>query len=62
MEAITGRVRELIEGSNFCFIGTIRKDGTAHVHPVWIGIERDTLLVNTAEGRIWPGTCVANRA
>jgi PPOX class probable F420-dependent enzyme len=52
--AISGRARDLIEASNVCYLGTIRRDGRPHVHPIWIGIDGDTLLVNTEEGRQWP--------
>lgn len=51
---IEGRVRELIEAPNFCFIGTVRRDGSAHVTPTWVDLDGDQILLNTAEGRAWP--------
>ncbi len=50
---IEARSRALLEGTNFCHVGTIRKDGTPHVVPVWVDIENDEVLLNTAEGRAW---------
>jgi PPOX class probable F420-dependent enzyme len=50
---IEARSRALLEAKNFCHVGTIRKDGTPHVVPVWVGIEDGDVLLNTAEGRAW---------
>ena len=43
---------KLIEGKNFAFLATIMPDGSPHVAPVWIDREGDTILVNTAMGRV----------
>lgn len=51
---IDGRSRELLEKPNFCFVGTTRSDGTAHVVPVWVDVDGDRVVLNTAEGRVWP--------
>lgn len=51
--AIEGRSRELLEAKNFCHVGTIRKDGTPHIVPVWVDVENDYVALNTAEGRAW---------
>ena len=53
-ESIEGRVAELIEAKNFVQVGTIRKDGTPHLTPVWVDHEGDTIVLNSAEGRAWP--------
>jgi PPOX class probable F420-dependent enzyme len=50
---IEARSRELLEAKNFCHVGTIRKDGTPHVVPVWVDVESGDVLLNTAEGRAW---------
>lgn len=45
-------VRKLFEDPNFCHVAVLLKDGSPHVSPVWVDIEGDTILVNTAEGRV----------
>src|ERR671921_2644656 len=47
-------VAELFEGKNFAFLATLMKDGTPHVTPTWVDIDKsnNTILVNTAKGRI----------
>jgi nitroimidazol reductase NimA-like FMN-containing flavoprotein (pyridoxamine 5'-phosphate oxidase superfamily) len=44
--------KKLIQGKNFGSIATLMPDGSPHVTPVWIDLEDDTILVNTAEGRL----------
>jgi PPOX class probable F420-dependent enzyme len=53
-EAIEGRVRELIEDTNFCHVGTLTKDGWPMVVPTWVDLEGDLVVINSAEGRVWP--------
>src|ERR671915_374107 len=47
-------VAELFEGKNFAFLATLMKDGTPHVTPTWVDIDKgnNTILINTAKGRI----------
>jgi PPOX class probable F420-dependent enzyme len=51
---IDGRARELLEAKNFCVVGTLRRDGTTHQVPVWVDVEEDHVLLNSAVGRAWP--------
>jgi PPOX class probable F420-dependent enzyme len=51
--AIEDRDRALLQATNFCHVGTVRKDGTPHVVPVWVDVEDGDVLLNTAEGRAW---------
>jgi len=51
--ALDSAPRALLEGKNFCHVGTLRKDGTPHIVPVWVDTDGEHLLVNTAEGRAW---------
>jgi PPOX class probable F420-dependent enzyme len=48
---LSDKTKRLIEGKNFAFLATILPDGSPHVAPVWIDLEGDTILVNTAVGR-----------
>ncbi|MFL6494723.1 MAG: PPOX class F420-dependent oxidoreductase [Nitrososphaera sp.] len=47
-------VVKLFEGKNLAFFATLMKDGSPQVTPTWIDIDKNnnTILVNTAKGRI----------
>src|SRR5919199_3910207 len=45
-------VAKIIKKKSFAFLGTLMKDGSPHVSPVWIDIIDNTILINTAKGRI----------
>jgi PPOX class probable F420-dependent enzyme len=51
---IPASVRELFEGKNFAHVATVMKDGSPQVTVVWVDIEGDRIVVNTAEGRAKP--------
>ena len=44
--------KKLIEGKNFANLATLMPDGSPQVTPVWVDWEGETILVNTAEGRV----------
>lgn len=43
---------KLFSGKNFAFIATLMKDGSPQLSPVWIDVDGNDILVNTAEGRV----------
>ena len=48
-------IAELFEGKNFAFLATLMKDdGSPQVTPTWVDIDKssNTILINTAKGRI----------
>jgi len=47
-------VRKLFEEPNFAYLSTLMPDGSPQVTPVWVDLEDNRILVNTAEGRIKP--------
>jgi len=52
-EKIVEPVAKIIKKKNFAFLGTLMKDGSPQVSPVWIDItDNNTILINTAKGRI----------
>lgn len=51
MVRIPASHRDIFEGKNFAHVATIMKDGSPQVTPVWIDIDGDTIVFNTAEGR-----------
>ncbi|HYI79889.1 MAG TPA: PPOX class F420-dependent oxidoreductase [Thermoleophilaceae bacterium] len=53
-DSIDRRSRELLEDKNFGHIVTMGRDGSPNVGVVWVDVEGDEVLVNGAEGRVWP--------
>lgn len=47
-------VRKLFQEPNYAHIATLMPDGSPQVSAVWVGIDGDHILVNTAEGRAKP--------
>jgi PPOX class probable F420-dependent enzyme len=47
-------IAKLFEGKNFAFLATLMKDGSPQVSPIWVDIDKsnNTILINTAKGRI----------
>ncbi len=47
-------VAKLFEGKNFASLATLMKGGSPHVTPTWVDIDKsnNTILINTAKGRI----------
>jgi PPOX class probable F420-dependent enzyme len=43
---------ELLAGPNFGHLGTVNRDGSVQVSPVWVDIEDGRPVFNTAEGRV----------
>jgi PPOX class probable F420-dependent enzyme len=46
------RARKLIGEPNLAHLATLMADGSPHVTPVWVDLEGDKVLVNTARGRV----------
>lgn len=51
MTTIPESHRDILEGKNFAHLATNMPDGSPQSTPVWIDIEGDTVVFNTAEGR-----------
>jgi len=47
-------VRELIAGRNFCHVATRNEDGSIHSTLVWVDVDGDHVVLNSAQGRRWP--------
>ncbi len=47
-------VKKLFLDPNFAHLATLMPDGSPQVSPVWVDVEGDRILVNTAEGRAKP--------
>lgn len=42
-------VRDLLEAPNYAHLSTLRKDGTPRNHVVWVGLEKEHILVCTSD-------------
>jgi PPOX class probable F420-dependent enzyme len=54
MADIPADAKHLFEGANFAHVATVNPDGSPQVSPVWIGLEGDKIVFNTAKGRVKP--------
>ncbi len=52
--ALDAPVRALLEAKNYAHVATIRKDGRPYVVPVWVHTDGEHVIINSAEGRVWP--------
>lgn len=50
----TDPVRELLAGRNFCHVATLNENGSIHATLVWVDVDGDTIVLNSARGRRWP--------
>jgi PPOX class probable F420-dependent enzyme len=46
------QIAKLFQGKNFAHFATLMKDGSPQVTPVWVDIDGNYILINTAEGRV----------
>jgi PPOX class probable F420-dependent enzyme len=51
---LSDSVKQLFLEPNFAHLATIMPDGSPQVTPVWVEMEGDRIVVNTAEGRLKP--------
>jgi len=49
---IDDSVIQLLTGKNFAFVATLMKDGSPQITPTWIDFDGNSILINTAEGRV----------
>jgi PPOX class probable F420-dependent enzyme len=52
MTKLSDNARAKVEGPNFGYLATVMPDGSPQVSPVWVDIDGDAVLVNTASGRV----------
>jgi PPOX class probable F420-dependent enzyme len=51
---IAPEAREILRKKSFASLATLMEDGSPQVTPVWVDVEGDEIVVNTAEGRLKP--------
>jgi PPOX class probable F420-dependent enzyme len=49
---LTDPAIKLLDGKNLLYLGTINRDGTPQITPVWVDTDGTNVLVNTAMGRV----------
>ena len=52
MSKLDENSKKILQGKSFAFLGTINADGTPHVTPMWIDVDGEYVLLNTAMGRV----------
>lgn len=52
MSSIPADALYLLEGKHFANVATLNPDGSPQVTPVWVDHDGDTILINTAKGRL----------
>jgi len=52
MAQLSPAVRAFLEEPRFCVFADINDDGTPHQTVLWYELQGDTILVNTAKGRV----------
>ena len=45
-------IKQLVRGPNFAHLASLMNDGSPQVAPVWVDLERDTILICTGEGSL----------
>jgi PPOX class probable F420-dependent enzyme len=46
--------RAILRKKSFANLATLMDDGSPHVTPVWVDLEGEEIVINTAEGRLKP--------
>ena len=52
--SLSDGVKKLFSEPNFAHLATLMPDGSPQVTPVWVDLDGDRILVNTAERRVKP--------
>ena len=52
MVELSEEVRKRVQAPNFWHLGTINRDGSPHITPMWIDLDGDHVMFNTAIGRV----------
>ena len=52
MAAIPEQYKDLLQKKAFANLGTLMKDGSPQVTPIWFGYDGTNILINSAKGRL----------
>ena len=51
MAQLTQKARQRLSDPNLGFLATVMKDGSPQVSPIWVDVDGDHIVLNTAKGR-----------
>ena len=60
MATLSDKIRTILHKPAFAHLATLMPDGSPQVSPVWVDVDGDTILVNSAEGRVKDRNVVAD--
>ncbi len=49
---LSAEARRLLDGANYAVLATVNADGSPQTSAMWVGLDRDDLLMSTVEGRV----------
>jgi PPOX class probable F420-dependent enzyme len=61
MAKLSDKARTILQKKTFAHLATLMPDGTPHVSPVWVDIDGDIVVVNSARGRVKDENVQRNR-
>jgi hypothetical protein len=56
---LTAKERQILEKQVLVHVGIVLPDGTPHVSAMWVGLDGEDIILNTAEGRTKPTSCAS---
>jgi PPOX class probable F420-dependent enzyme len=51
---LPAEAREILDKKAFAHVATLMPDGSPQVSPVWVDVDGDDIVINSAEGRVKP--------
>lgn len=51
-QGLTEAAKDLLREPVLAHVATVDANGHPHITPVWVDVDRDDVLINTAEGRV----------
>jgi PPOX class probable F420-dependent enzyme len=52
MRALSDKIKQVLGKKAFAHLATVMPDGSPQVSPVWVDVDGNTILINSAEGRL----------
>jgi PPOX class probable F420-dependent enzyme len=52
MRALSDKVKQLLGKKTFVHLATLMPDGSPQVSPVWVDVDGNTIVINSARGRL----------